>query len=67
MWFFDFIIDLLWGASEAYLGREKEQKAEGWVETCNGHHRLAQTERKELEREHSNRDAVARVVGNKTV
>jgi hypothetical protein len=67
MGFFDFIIDLLWGASEVYLGREDEQKSGGRVETSNGHDCLAQNERKELEREQSNRDAVARAVGNKTV
>jgi hypothetical protein len=52
--FFEFVSDILWGASEIYLSRKDDKKNENRQQNSSG-------------QEQPDRDEVARVIGNKTV
>ena len=68
MSFVDFIVDLLWGASEMYLdrakGRDDDRRAGSYWSHPDS---LSQREQKRLKPEQSDHDEVARTIGNKTV
>ena len=71
----DFIVDLMWGASEVCLAREKDKKNKerqkrGEVVDRMTSQEAASTddERREvLNRKFADRDQAARIIGNKTV
>jgi hypothetical protein len=75
MSFFDFVMDLMWGASEIFIARSEGKKGE---EPGSGEDAVAGANRQDgestsdgrremLDRELADREKAARIVGNKTV
>jgi len=64
MSFIDFVIDLMWGASEAYLAKRKSRKA-----ALRGHAADPEIPNKSgaLDRAQADRERIERLMGNKTV
>jgi hypothetical protein len=75
MSFFDFVVDLMWGASEIFIARKEDKKRkepgshEDAVAGANRQDGEAMSDemREMPDRELADRERAARIVGNKTV
>ena len=64
MSFIDFVIDLMWGASEAYLAKRKSRKAASRGEAADP---TTPNKSWALDKGQADRERVERLIGNKTV
>jgi hypothetical protein len=64
MSFIDFVVDLMWGASEACLARRKARKAASRGESIDT---TDPDQREPLDKARADREKVERLIGNKTV
>ena len=65
MSFIDFVVDLMWGASEAYLAKRKARKAAlrgESIDTTQDSHQCGA-----LDKARADQEKIERLIGNKTV